>query len=91
MNKDMIRVVLLYRPILETLNELDCGIPAGHAYMAYNSILNIDQFNAMINGLKNQKIVTVKGHLIEKTEKFNEYFKVLKSVYQKIDALKESK
>lgn len=84
MNKATLQVLDLYRPLLETLNEVN-GIPEGHAYIVYNSILNLDQFNSMISGLKKQKIITVKGHYIEKTEKFNEYFAMLAPIYQKID------
>lgn len=89
MTPAMLKVITLYRPLLETLNEIDCGIPEGHAYMVYNQLLNLDQFQSMLNGLKNQNVISVKGHYITKGNDFAKYFETLASIYKKLDLMKK--
>jgi hypothetical protein len=80
-----IKVIKLYNVLLQTLEEVGTdglgGIPSGHAYMAYSGMLNVDQFQMMLNGLQKQNVINVKRDFITMGKDFHQAF----DSYQKLE------
>lgn len=57
--------------------------------MVYNSLLNLDQFQSMLNGLMRQNVIKVTSHFITKGSDFDKYMNTLAPIYLKIDAMKK--
>lgn len=92
MNTATLKIIMLYIPLLETLNEVNGtslgGIPEGHAFMIYNSLLTLDQFKSMLQGLINQRVIIVKGYLITQGPEFQKYLEAIKPVAEKMKGFK---
>lgn len=43
------------------------GAPSGHIYAALMSVLNLDQYNKILQALKDQKLVEGSGHFLTLT------------------------
>ena len=87
MNKEIIQAIKLYYPLLSTLNEGE-SIIESYAYLAYNGILNLDQFHSMINGLIKNNVIVNKGNVITKGSDFDGYIKALTPVWTKLGVIK---
>lgn len=76
--KRQMAVVKLSNVLLETLDKVADdvlgGIPSGHAYMVLSSMLNLDQFQGLLNGLTKVKAIKVKHDFITKGEDFDKVF-----------------
>jgi hypothetical protein len=76
-------VVKLSNVVLETLADdgID-GIPESYPYMAMQSMLNLDQYQSLLNGMVKQKAIKISGHYITKGPNFDEYYERCKSLEQ---------
>jgi hypothetical protein len=89
MNKELIQAIKLYYPLLSTLNEEGCeSIIESYAYLAYNGILNLDQFQSMLSGLIKNQVLINNNNVISKGKEFNNYIAALFPVWQKLGVIK---
>lgn len=93
MTPQQLKVIQLYRPLLETLAESDDfgGIPESLAFIGYDGLLSLDSFQKMLSGLKTTKVINITHHLITKGESFETYLNAFKPIYSKLDAIKNER
>ena len=90
-----IKAIKLSNVILSTLEKIDendtslAGMPEGPAYMALSSMINLDEFHAIINGLKSIKAIKVSGNYITKGKNFDVIYGNYKKLEQRYDEIRK--
>lgn len=85
MTKEQLKRMLLMQAILETLEQSDSGyIPQGHCYMAMSSMVNLHQFELLIDILRNCKAIETTSETISKGIMFDKILSAMKRVETKL-------
>jgi hypothetical protein len=58
--------------LLELLEEIESGIPEGHAYMAFMQVMDLNTFQSMMTGLKKVKAIESNNFFITRGNEFKE-------------------
>lgn len=77
MTREQLRALLkISIIILETIDESSDGalggVPESYPYIALTGHINLDQYAAIVQGLKKTKAIEVNYHLMTKGSQFNE-------------------
>ena len=86
--RNTIKAVKLANVLLETLEEVSNdsglgGLPEGHAYMVLSSMLNLDEFQNLLSGLKKVNAIESKHHFITKGSDFTRVLTAYKNLENK--------
>lgn len=85
MTKEQLKRMLLIQTILETIEQSDSGyIPQGHCYMAMSSMVNLDQFDTLLDLLRNCKAIETTRETISKGIMFDKILSAMKRVETKL-------
>jgi hypothetical protein len=83
--RQTMKAVKLSLVLLETIDDLSGddsmgGIPEGHAYMAFMGILDLDQFQGLLSGLKKTEAIKSNNHFLTKGKAFDKVVASFKNI-----------